>query len=543
MEYIQRFLRIKSKTAQIIPLQLNAPQRKLYDALAEQYRRGKPMRAIVLKARQMGFSTLTEAMIFKRTATARNIKSGIVAHIEQATANLFGMFKLYYDNLPEALKPKLRASNAREVVFDNGEGTGLNSQIKCMTAMGKGVGRSDTFQNLHISEYAFWPADKAKILAGLLQAVPHTPDTMIVIESTPNGYDHFKELWDAAVRGESDFAPVFCGWNELDEYRRPYDGFEFTPKETELMRTYALDPEQIAWRRWCIANNFNGDELLFRQEYPICAQEAFINSGECIFDLEAIERGLANARPPLTRGYFDYTYNGLKISNIEFRQDPHGFIEIYRQPDPNTPYVIGADTAGEGSDRFVAQVIDNITGLQVATFKRRFDEALFARQLYCLGMWYNKALVSVEVNFSSYPVKELDRLGYPKQFVRQGEDTFAGTMYHSYGFKTTSVTRPVIIATLQDVVRQSPELICDRDTLKEMSEFIRTPSGRAEAAKGSHDDCVMALAIAYYSRGQQSFVKLVADEPVTWTEDMRHDYEAADDEQKKKIIEMWGNPP
>ena len=141
-KYIEQFLQIRTKSAEVVPLRLNAPQQKLYAALAAQARAGKPLRAIVLKARQMGFSTLTEAMIFKRTATRKNVRSGIVAHDEDATNNLYRMTKLFYERLPEPMQPQRRALNARELVFNDAEGHGLNSSIRVMTAGGKGVGRA-----------------------------------------------------------------------------------------------------------------------------------------------------------------------------------------------------------------------------------------------------------------------------------------------------------------------------------------------------------------------------------------------------------------
>ena len=286
--YIEEYLKIQDKKAKIVPFKINKPQMKLYNALGEQHRQGKPQRAIVLKARQMGFSTLTEGVIFKKTATNFNVKAGIVTHEATATSNLFNMFKRFYDNLPEELKPTIKRSNAKELIFDNDEGTGLKSTIKCMTAGNGRIGRSDTFQYVHVSEYAFWEGDKKATLGGLLQAVPYDIDTIVIIESTANGFDEFKELWDDAVAGNNDFVPVFCAWWEQDEYRLPYDGFELTQEEVELKKTYNLDNEQLAWRRWCIKNNCNGSLDLFHQEYPSCPEEAFIASGNCVFDKEKI---------------------------------------------------------------------------------------------------------------------------------------------------------------------------------------------------------------------------------------------------------------
>ena len=111
----------------------------------------------------------------------------------------------------------------------------------------------------------------------------------------------------------------------------------------------------------------------------------------------------------------------------------------------------------------------------------------------------------IESNFSSFPNKELVRLGYSNMFVREKEDRYTGIMDKSYGFKTTSLTRPVIIAELVKIVRESVELINDKLTLEEMLTFVRNEKGRPEAQQGAHDDLVMGLAIAYYSRTQVIF--------------------------------------
>jgi len=164
-EYIETFLKIRTKDGTLMPLRLNQPQDRMYQAVKSQWDAGKPVRIIVLKARQMGFSTLTEAIIFAITATRFYTDCMIVAHKDEATANLFRMSLRYYENLPEPMKPMRKASNAHELVFDKpahykGRRPGLGSSIKCATAGGSGVGRSATLRCLHLSEFAFWPGDK-----------------------------------------------------------------------------------------------------------------------------------------------------------------------------------------------------------------------------------------------------------------------------------------------------------------------------------------------------------------------------------------------
>lgn len=218
------------------------------------------------------------------------------------------------------------------------------------------------------------------------------------------------------------------------------------------------------------------------------------------------------------------------------------YIKIYEEPIPGHPYVMGGDTAGEGSDSFTGHVIDNSNGKQVAVLKHQFDEDMYAEQMYCLGMHYNKALICIETNFSTFPIKELQRLKYPKLFVRKKEDTYTGKIEDSYGFKTTSVTRPLIIANLVKITRENPEWIVDLETLDEMLTFVRNEKGRAEAQQGAHDDLVMGLAIAYYAGQQQTKEVRATDKKVKYTKEMMKDYRRASKQDKELLRKLWGEP-
>ena len=509
-KYIESYIKIRDKKGNVIPLKLNEPQMKYYNVIKQLYEEKKPIRIIILKARQMGFSTETESIIFKNVVTNHTYNAGIVAHKEDSTTNLFNMSKRMLEYLPKSIKPEQKKSNAKELVFNNENGTGLDSKIKCMTAGGKGIGRSDTFTALHLSELAFWEGNKQDILLGLLQAVPNIPESIVIIESTANGFDYFKELWDKAVAGENDFYPLFVGWNELSEYKMQYTGFQLTEEEKELQRLYNVSLEQLEWRRWCIKNNCGGDIDKFKQEYPISPEEAFISTGKCYFNKANIIKRINELRniKPIIRGSFSCFYDGVRIRGKKFNEEEKGSIKIYKYPENNVPYVIGGDTAGEGSDYFTAHVINNITGEQVAVLKQQYDEIEYVKQMYCLGMFYNKALLGPESNFSTYPIQKLIELNYPNIFVRKKEDTYSNKYEKSFGFKTTSITRPLVLGNLQEIVKDEIEKICDIETLREMLTFIVNKNGRAEAEEGYHDDLVMALAISYYIRTQQTYNKL-----------------------------------
>lgn len=264
--------------------------------------------------------------------------------------------------------------------------------------------------------------------------------------------------------------------------------------------------------------------------------------GESVFNAERVNARLASLAPPEKRGYFTFIYNGAVISEPRFIEAENGFIAVYEKPKEGERYVIGADTAGDGSDSFVAQVISVSEGKQVAVLPRGFDEDVFARQVWCLGKEYNNALVAVETNFSTYPTKELERLGYTNQFVRVAEDEFTHRPMHSFGFKTTAVTRPVIIAGLTEVVRDGLGLISDKTTLEEMLTFVRNRKGRPEAQQGAHDDCVMALAIAYYVRAQTVVERSFDLTKMShWTQDMLEDYENGNEIEKKDMERLWGS--
>ena len=515
MDYIENCLKIKTKSGTVVPFRLNDAQRKLYAVAKRQQDAGKPVRLIILKARQLGFSTLTEGLIFHACATRKNVNALIVAHREDATANLFRMSKLFYDELPAPVKPMLRASNAQELVFENPSKLrserearpGLRSRIRCATAGGRGIGRSDTLQCVHLSEYAFWPdgADgKASTLAGILQAVPSLPGTMVVIESTANGFEDFKERWDAAVAGENDFEPVFFAWFENPDYSMPVvPGTEWTPEERDLKDAYRLTDEQLQWRRWCIANNCGGSLDMFRQEYPSSPGEAFLHSGTGVFDNEQIVLRLERLPSPAGRGEF---------TDGEWTESETGAITLYELPEEGVPYVLGGDTAGEGSDYFTAIVIDNVTGRIAAKLRQKYSEPEYVRQIDALGRFYNDALVAIETNFSTYPVMKLQEMEYPNQYSREREDTYTRQMRKSYGFRTDRQSRPRAIANLVEVFSSHPEWFTDRELLEEMLTFCYNEDHRPEALAGKHDDLVMGAAITYAVRHQQRMTVLTEPE-------------------------------
>ena len=266
-------------------------------------------------------------------------------------------------------------------------------------------------------------------------------------------------------------------------------------------------------------------------------------TGKTVFDAKAITARLMLRIQPEAVGYFDYEDDGLALYHIRWVDDPNGFIRIYHRPRDGYPYVIGGDTAGDGSDSFVGQVLDNTTGEQAATLRHQSDEDLYAKQMYCLGMYYNTALIGIETNWSTYPVMELERLRYPKQYVRESVDDYTHKVRHAYGFWTSTKTRPIIISELIKAVREDVSILNDETTMGEMLTFVRDEHYKPTAEEGANDDCVMSLAIAHHIRPQQSYlVETAPEKTVDWDESMWEDYNNASPEQQQYLIKKWGRP-
>ncbi len=560
--YARSVLKIRTKKGTLEPFVLNAMQRKIDAAIERLKAEGKPVRLIVLKYRQGGCSTYTEGRIFHSTAMTPLVHSWIVAHEEDASTNLFNMSKLYYDELPGPLKPMRKASNAKELVFENPttdpdekkRRPGLRSKIKISSARNAKAGRSDTIHNLHASEVAFWPDAETSMLS-LMQAVPNEPNTMVVLESTANGIGgYFYDMWHKAKAGENEFVPLFFAWYEEPGYRMPVPhGFTLTADEQKIKETYNLDDEQLAWRRWCIANNCGGDKEMFKQEYPSNDDEAFLVSGRPVFDVQTIIQRKHvleqqyKASPP-TRGTFLFewqnpeTKDRIKDDTIKFVPDPNGYITIYEAPQPGYPYVLGGDTKGEGSDFFAGTILNNVTGKRCATLHANLDPDTYTHQMYCLGKWYNEALIGIEINFDIYPVKELERLNYPRQYMRERIDTITGEVQKKFGWKTDGNTRPMIISKEIVLIRDNIDLFTDITFLDECLSFVYDDNGRPDAQPGKHDDVLFSDMIANEIRTQQSFnVDVIQHIDLSnLPQDLIDDYWGAPESERPRLLKKWG---
>ena len=286
-------LKIKSKELGIIPFRFTDIQLNAHQRIEERKRLKKMLKIIFLKSRQVGLSTYTEARFFSHIFWNACKNTFVMADKQDSTDNIFEMAKRFYNMLPQSLpKPKIVKLNANEMEFETG------SIFRTATAGSKAVGRSMTNNYLHGSEVAFWK-NANDIITGLFQTVPTSLLSEIILESTANGttgegaFFHDKCL--EGLDSKSDWITLFYAWYQHKEYRKPLvEPISWTDEELELKRLYNLDDAQLYWRRCKIQSDFKGREHLFKQEYPICIQEAFIRTGNSLIPLEYIERARKN---------------------------------------------------------------------------------------------------------------------------------------------------------------------------------------------------------------------------------------------------------
>lgn len=490
---------------------------------------GKPL--FVLKGRQQGFTTLITAIQLAFSITRRNFSGFTVANAQVNTDSIFNdKARAVYERLPDILKPTEKFNNRKELYFEK-----LNSSWRVATAS-KELGRSKTLEFCHFSEAAFYECSMADLQKSIGEAL--TANAIIVYETTANGYNEAKDLWDSETCEN-----LFYEWWRSEEY--VYDDLEtvgspqdeWIAQRIEWLRKKGIAENQIAW----YVKKYNSylDKTAIKQEYPCFPEEAFVASGDCEFGNELVIRRIEECRAlkPLKQGYFEYEIelrddDGIEYKNIRWIDDTKGDIKIYEEPVKDDirgkkPYAIGGDTAGDGSDYFTAHVIDNLTGKQVAVYRRqKIDDDLYADQMYCLGKYYHDAIIGIEVNYEFEPTRRLERAHYPRLYVRERADSLRNRIEYKHGFKTTAMTRPLMLAQLKQKWRDSDGLIvCEIETLREMLTFVKNDKGKAEALIGKHDDLVMALAITHIisEQGEHTY-KDVPKQRHLWDEDDDDNY-------------------
>lgn len=512
--FCRRYIKIQTKRDGMQPFVLRPYQIRLWELIRDTQQKNLPVRIIILKSRQLGFSTMMQAYMFWKTIFTANSGCLTVAQDDSTSAELFSKIEFAYDNLPDhLLSPLERAKDTSKRGKQLAFGRPLNSKFHVRTSGAKNLGRGFTFQRMHLSEYAFWDNAEKKLYS-LMQALGKHAGTECIIESTANGMStHHHKLWKRAGEGESTWQQFFVGWNEDPDCSLPAPKhFHPNNEERRLKAKYRLTNDQLYWRRVTIEDECDGDEDKFRQEYPLNDIEAFIASGNPYIGPDILKSIEASVKPPEAWGIIELVDGSPKLvggCKPSYPRGP-GFIDdgrdpekswwwVWKKPIADTPYAIGADPAGGTSkDYSAAHVMNMITGEIVATFKGKLDPDEFAHQLRWMGLTYNVAMIAPEKNGEGRAtVLKLQKdLVYPRLFNHTREDQWNGGVKQVWGWITSWQNRPTMLSQLASSLREkSIYCPCER-TLRDLLALKRVDGQRiAEASQGANDDMVFSLAI------------------------------------------------
>lgn len=519
---IEMVMYIVDKEKKLIPFVLNEVQREFLGDLNNcimLYKAGRllSIKMLILKGRQQGMTSLITAYQLACTITRKNFEGFTAADEDGNTAAIFeNKAKFVYSLLPDALKPTEKFNNRKQLLFEK-----LNSKWECKTAS-KNMGRSRTINFMHGSEAAFWKDGISGVQAGLGEAL--TKDAIQILESTANGYNEFKDLWDSGK-----WKCCFFAWWKTHEYNFRFENDEKKQQflndcktKTDwiflrckwLIDSQKLLPEQVYWYYNKYKSYLDGE--LIKQEYPCSPDEAFLSSGSCIFNKENILQRKTwlkeeySKNPPKV-GIFIITWNDPDRMDFptgyKWSDSVNGCIRIYEDVKPGNPYTVGGDTKGEGSDFFSGTVKNNNSGKRVATLHMQgLKSKPYTAQMWALASYYNEALLGIEMNFNTYPVELLSDWHYPRQYMREKFDTITKEVKLSFGWKTDGNTRPLIIEKAITNVDENIDNYTDIETLDEMLTFVKDKDGRYDAESGKHDDLLFSDMIADAISGQQTTV-------------------------------------
>ncbi|NYF49990.1 terminase [Tunturiibacter gelidoferens] len=465
------WLKVRDREGVERPLRANAVQRAFERECGRQN--------IVLKARQMGITTWVAGRFFLKTITARGVMTVQVAQTREAAEGIFRMVQRFWECLPEEMREGvLRRSkaNAGQMCFP-----ALDSEFRVVSAGDENAGRGLTIQYLHCSEVSRWPGDAGATLAGLRAAL--APGGEMVMESTPNGaYGCFYEEWGRALelgdgthsgshRDGGVVRHFFPWWMEEAYVAAPVDALR--EDELRLVMAHGLTARQMGFRRGLEAS-YRG---LRSQEFAEDAESCFKATGECCFEVEAVEGRLASVGEPL-----------------EVRRG--GALQVWLPPIAGKEYVVAVDTAGGGADGDFAavQVIERESGLQCAELQQRLGTLELARVSAELAREYGGAVIAVERN--NHGAGVLAYLDSVERYARVYEQGGVA------GWLTTAGSKPGMVSRMGALLVESPGMFFSKRLLGECRTFVAMAGGRTGAVNGAHDDCLMAMAIGQVVRAE-----------------------------------------
>lgn len=538
---------IQNKEGDTVSFVLNNPQRLLLAQLEKLRTEGKPIRVVLLKARQWGGSTLIQlymSWIQLRVKTGWN--SAIVTTVENQARHIRGMLSRMASNYPAGIGG---------ITFKPYEGSNKNREIDgrgCVIGIGSYEEpenlRSFTFQMLHLSEVGSWRKTAMRTAENFVQAirstVPRKPDTIVVLESTAKGVGNFfHREWLAAKealdKGTGGYHPMFIPWFAIEEYALPIPNY---PDFIHSMSSHELDMwelgatlEGIYWyRTFRISENYS--EWMMSEEYPSTDTEAFQSSGHRIFPLRFVLHLRRNCLTPERVGELrGRTVTGKdSLKDIEFHEQKGGCLFVWSPPDKtvhvSNRYAIFVDIGGrtKKADYSVIRVIDRYWMIEggcpefVATWRGHIDHDLLAWKAAQIATWYNNALLAIEDNSLD---KDNDGMGhffsildqiadhYKNLYARMDPDKTRQGIPAKYGFHTSRQTKAMIIDRLLAAARDDEYTERDIRACDEMDTFEEKPDKRMGAQDGCKDDMVITTAGAVWLATEYlSLPKVVKEE-------------------------------
>ena len=511
-------LKIINKRGELVSLIMNRSQEIILEKILECRQSKAPARFIILKARQMGVSTLIEAIIFSLICMNANRFGLVVAQSLDAAETIFSMTQRFYRNMPREIRMAPARMNSRRIEFAPPH----YSTMRVDTAGNESVGRGSTFHYVHASEVAFWEKPELPVLA-INQAVPDVWDSLVVWESTANGMNNlFHTTWKAAERSETDLIPVFLPWKQFPEYSLPVSSGEklqLSPDESEYQAETKLDDSQMKWAVNARRNLCQDSWDKFHQEYPALARLAFTSTGSPWFNQRIITECLEHPADPSATGSLEYSPGAA--SSYQFLPESSGFIHVYDAPRSGVSYSIGVDVGeGVGADYTVAAVLRDDTGELAAILRsNRIKPEVAATQVWLLGMYYNVAFLGIERNGPGLAVLSFCERGlseqpwmkaYPNLYYHSQTDRRFPSETERLGFLTTRESKIEILSKLSEAFQRGSVRIYDRTALHEMQGFMWDAEKRnfrqnyrAPGSRTAHDDIIMALAIANEMRSRR----------------------------------------
>lgn len=415
---------------------------------------------LTLKARQIGWSTITTSYAFWRVFFHEDTRVLFISKGEREARELLAIVKFGLERMPEWLRargPRLLNDTMESMKFSNG------SQIDSLPSASN-PGRGFSGSVVIVDEWAHLPNDE-----DAWASIEPTADIggQIIGLSTANGVGNwFHREWEKAVRKENSFQTMFYSWRAVPERDEEW----YDRKRRDMLP-------------WVLA-----------QEYPTTPDEAFLKSGNPVFDVEKLS--LIQPTAPTVQG----SLFALAKRAFEVHEDKFGKLKIWDYPIEGHVYVIGADVA-EGlahGDASSAHVIDARTSRVVAHWHGRVDPDLFGEELFALGTHYYGALMGVESNNHGISVvSALKRMTYPRLWRRREIGATTTQMSTRYGFLTTKESKPLMIDDLAKALRNDLDVTC-ADTLRELRNYVRDDKGKMSGSP--FDDRVMSLGIANFMR-------------------------------------------